>query len=258
MCRMSTELRDGTTVEDPRLDRLIEFDARSRAFGVAEVIEAKKRPSSKTWRLDERNDQGREGACVGFGVGHRLAAAPLELSGVNYKFSYALYKEAQRLDPWEGEDYEGTSVLAGIKAAQKRGHVGQYRWCFTLDDYIDALCFEGPVVVGTWWKDSMWSPDSSGYLKTSGRNIGGHCYLLRGVDMKRKAFKVTNSWGRDWGQKGDAWIKFEDWERDLMPGGEGAVLYETPVKQKRSPSSGRFQLPTANGLPLGHWWLRGR
>lgn len=225
-------LRDGTQTEDPRLDRLIEFDARSRSFSVAEVLAAPA-PTvrSKTWRLKERNDQGRDGACVGFGVGHRLAAVPLRLGGVDNAFSFALYKEAQRLDPWPGEDYEGTSVLAGVKAAQARGHVREYRWCFTLDDYVQALLTEGPVVVGTWWKDTMWRPGADGYMDTTGRNVGGHCYLLRGVDVRGKRFRLTNSWGTDWGTNGEAWIRWADWERDLMPGGEGVVLFEQRVRR---------------------------
>lgn len=226
------ELRDGTVTTDPRLDRLVHFDPRSRAYGVREVLpSAPPALKAKTWALRVRNDQGPDGACVGFGTGHRLAAAPIEVSGVNYALSMALYHEAQKLDDWAGEDYEGTSVLAGIKAAKARGYVSEYRWCFTLQDYIDAVLHEGPVLVGTWWKDSMWNPDSSGFLNTSGKNVGGHCYILRGVDTRKKAFKMTNSWGRGWGDNGDAWISFESWEKDLMPGGEGAVLYEVARKR---------------------------
>jgi hypothetical protein len=128
------KLRDGSETADPRLDRLIQFDERSRAYSVRERIDPKTgRPKrSKTWALNERNNQGSDGACVGFGTGHRLAAAPIEVGGINYDFSMAIYREAQRLDPWPGEDYEGTSVLAGIKAAQKRGYIKEYRWCFSL------------------------------------------------------------------------------------------------------------------------------
>jgi hypothetical protein len=264
------QLRDGSETEDRRLDRLLQFDERSKLYPVRERIDATSRPkTAKTWRLTVRNDQGQDGACVGFGTGHRLAAEPVEVSGVDYKFSMALYNEAKKLDPWPGEDYEGTSVLAGIQAAKARGRVGEYRWCFTLQDYIDAILTEGPVLVGTWWKDSMWDPGIDGFLNTSGKNVGGHCFILRGVDLRRKAFKMTNSWGKTWGQGGDAWISFESWERDLMPDGEGAVLYETKLRPTKPPggggsssgggaSSARSAPVTASGLSLDHWWIRGR
>ena len=52
---------------------------------------------------------GHEGACVGFGIS-RLA------SHLNRKLydGFWLYHEAQKIDEWPGEDYDGTSVRAGL------------------------------------------------------------------------------------------------------------------------------------------------
>jgi hypothetical protein len=130
-----------------------------------------------------------------------------------------------------------------------------------LDDYIDAILLEGPVLVGTQWKNTMWNPGEDGFLDTTGSDAGGHCYILRGVDLRKQAFRMTNSWGPEWGKNGEAWISFEGWERDMMPDGEGAVLYEQklpPTRGKADTSSSLAALETANGLPLGHWWVRGR
>lgn len=226
-----TLLRDGTTTNDPRLDRLIQFDERSRNFGVAEVLPAAEwKP--KTWRLDERNDQRREGACVGFGVSHRLAAAPLERGGIDDAFSLRLYREAQKIDPWEGENYEGTSVLAGIQAAQALGYIKEYRWCFSVQEIILAVAYEGPVVVGTTWDANMFAPQADGFLKMGGGSQGGHCYLIRGVGRKkgRPYFRITNSWGRDWGVRGDAFIWCDEYEQYLLPGGDAVVPYEVRFK----------------------------
>ena len=62
-------------------------------------------------------NQGSEGACVGFGIS-RLA------SQLNRKLydGFWLYHEAQKIDEWPGEDYDGTSVRAGLDILRKRGH----------------------------------------------------------------------------------------------------------------------------------------
>ena len=62
-------------------------------------------------------NQGYEGACVGFGIS-RLA------SQLNRKLydGFWLYHEAQKVDEWPGEDYEGTSVRAGLDILRTRGH----------------------------------------------------------------------------------------------------------------------------------------
>lgn len=260
------ELRDGSFTDDLRLDRLLQFDERSRAFPVSDVLPEGFR--SKTWRLNERNDQGPDGACVGFGTGHRLAAAPLEVGRVDYDFSFALYREAQKLDPWHGEDYEGTSVLAGIKAARNRGHVESYRWCFTIEDYMRALAHEGPVLVGSWWDYSMFEPDENGLIVPDGRHAGGHCYMLRGLTVKppkrlgtEPVFRITNSWGKGWGKNGEAFIRVSDFERYLMPEGEGAVLFEkrkAPAKSSAAPAEKDLPVSDAQTHTIFTWRPRRR
>ena len=55
--------------------------------------------------------------CVGFGVS-RLAS---QLNRKTYD-GFWLYHEAQKVDEWPGEDYEGTSVRAGLDILRVRGH----------------------------------------------------------------------------------------------------------------------------------------
>ncbi len=45
--------------------------------------------------------------------------------------------------------------------------------------------------------------------KSGGTSAGGHCMLLVGYDNKKSAFKVMNSWGKEWGDNGFAWIDYK-------------------------------------------------
>lgn len=238
------KLRDGSETTDRRLDRLVQFDERSRNFGIAEVLPEGFK--SKTWRLHDRLDQGPDGACVGFGTTHRIAALPISFGGATYEYAFKLYKAAQKLDPWEGEAYEGTSVLAGVKAAQTLGHFSAYRWCFTIEDIMRAVAHEGPVLIGIDWLNDMFTPDEQGLLHPAGGVAGGHCLIIRGLTLDPRGvrkgvgpvFRVTNSWGANWGENGEAYIRVEDYERHLMPGADQCVPTEKRVKREAANDTG--------------------
>ena len=38
---------------------------------------------------------------------------------------------------------------------------------------------------------------------------GGHAFTIVGYDDKKMAFKISNSWGTEWGEKGFAWISYD-------------------------------------------------
>lgn len=221
-------LKGGVKTADRRLDRLAEFDPQSRNFPVRAVIAVSKPTRGRTWPLAQRLDQGSEGACTGFARAHDLAASPVRVKGVSNEFARKIYKLAQTLDEWEGEDYSGSSVLGAVKAAQQLGFVGEYRWAFGIDDVILALAELGPVVLGTDWLDSMFDTLPNGLLIADGEYSGGHSYILRGVAFSRDTIRRklgkgqpirkgealitgTNSWGRSWGRDGNFYI----WESDV-------------------------------------------
>lgn len=230
-------LRDGTTTGDIRLDRLIQFDERSRLYNISERL-GQAPIRGYTWVCRPTLDQGQEGACVGFGWSHEIAAYP-KVSETSNEFARHLYWDAQRVDPWEGGSYtgaspvyEGTSVLAGAQVLKARGYIEEYRWAFSVDDVLRALSHEGPVVIGVPWMDSMHEPDPDGLLDISGVPIGGHCCLVRGHQTKRRlraarryshVVRIRNSWGPDWGVGGDGFLEVHDLERLLRMGGEACV-----------------------------------
>ena len=201
------------------LDRLEQFDERSRNFSVRKTVEGKK-PRSYTWRCRANLDQGREGACVGFGVAHEIIARPAEVKGITNHSARLIYKAAQKIDPWPGESYEGTSVLAGIKVAQRLGYFDSYRWAFRFKDLVLGVGYNGPAVIGVSWWTGMHTPDSDGFIHVTGSKQGGHCVLVNSVNVRLKRFTIHNSWGKSWGVNGTCYISFDDMEKLMGERGE--------------------------------------
>ena len=226
-------LKDGSTVLDPRLDRIAEFDERSRRYGIRKALRAdQKRRRSYTWRCLLTLDQGAEGACVGAGIAHELIARPSAVPGITMDWARrAVYWEAQRRDPWAGGAYpgadpfyEGTSVLAGVQVARAYGYFDEYRWGFGLDDLILGVGHNGPAVLGVCWYRDMGQPDSEGYIWPRGAVQGGHCILCRAVSVKRRDFTLHNSWGRGWGDNGDCRVTWDAMDTLLRADGEACFF----------------------------------
>lgn len=164
--------------------------------------------------------------CVGFSWAHWLHCAPFR----QWLHPVGIYRLAQLHDEWAGNDYEGTSVRGGAKALAQLGFIGAYHWASSAREVALALQDEGPVVVGTDWTDGMSIPDSDGTIRPEGNSLGGHAYLLTGVNFTRKLFRVKNSWGAAWGRRGRAWISFDDFDRLLAKGGEACIGRELEAR----------------------------
>lgn len=214
----------------PRVfDRLVQFDERSRAFPVRALI-AEAKPRSYTWACPVWLDQGSEGACVGFSVSHEAAARPVCIPAITDATARVLYKRAQDLDDFPGSDYDGTSVLAGIKAGAEFGWYPEYRWAFGRADLALGVGYKGPAVLGVNWYDGMFDTDDGGFVHVEGELAGGHAILCRGVNVKGKYFLLRNSWGAGWGRDGDCKVSFDDMDRLLAEQGEACI----PVRRGKS------------------------
>jgi hypothetical protein len=113
-------------------------------------------------------NQGDEGACVGFGIS-RLT------SQLNRKLydGFWLYNQAKKIDEWPGEDYDGTSVRAGLDILRTRGHCA-----------VDGGLTK-PEAIGEGIKANRWARSVDDVLTTLG--YGGLDYV-----------DVLNSWGRSY------------------------------------------------------------
>lgn len=236
-------LRDGTTTTDPRLDRLEHQDPLSRNYDIRDTL-TMTYPRSYTWRCPYWLDQGREGACVGFAWAHERGAHPATAL-VDNTVAQALYKRAQQLDQWEGEAYEGTSVLAGAQAAKEKGWIREYRWAFSFEDVILTLGYKGPIVFGMNWYQGMYQPGPDGFIRRTGSKVGGHAILGRAVrliwktgttttqkrssdwlqhlDLDRSWIILHNSWGQDWGTDGTCKLSLTDLRTLLQERGDACV-----------------------------------
>jgi len=193
------------------------FDKRSRDYSVRSIFSKDIKEETKMWKEGTVLDQGSEGACVGFGWTAELLSEPFapnkqpsELVGNTIANSF--YKRAQKIDEWPGEQYEGTSVLAGAKIMMQDGHIEEYRWCFSIEDLRDSVIQLGPVVIGVNWYEAMYMTLPNGFVKIDGDLVGGHCLTVTGYDAVSKVFRWRNSWGKKYGFNGSAYISYKDLE----------------------------------------------
>lgn len=219
-------MKGGVQVTDRRLGRIPSFDTRSLDYPIRLLV-ATETPRSYTWHCGVNLDQGSTPQCVGFSWTQELAARPVVEKNVDDLTAHLIYGEAQKIDEWPGEGYDGTSVLAGAKVVTTLGYMREYRWAFGLDDLVLAVGRHGPAVLGINWYESMFTPSADGLLTVAGSIAGGHAILCNGVDIKRKRFRLHNSWGVAWGIKGEAFLAFDDMARLFSESGEACV----PVKR---------------------------
>lgn len=248
-------LKGGRFTLDPRLDRVMQVDLGTLNYPVSEILPpAAQTPRSYTWDIDYTLDQANEGRCVEFGICAELLARPVLVpyaDVVDILANRKIYWQAQREDEWEGGSYpgaapvyEGTSVNAGMKVAKDLGFYSEYRWAFTLQDFVAAVGYHGPGVIGVDFYNDMFTPDADGFMHVSGSVVGGHCMLVRAVhvvkldrhyavtwknvDLAKSYVLIHNSWGLTWGDAGDAKIALVDLMK-LWPGGEFCI----PVRRNK-------------------------
>lgn len=208
------------------LGRLPAADDRDGLHPMRAILPRTVEPVTRYWRTGPVLDQGSSSSCVGHAWRQFLASSPTRTKAGPDAFE--IYGEAQRVDEWEGEEpaYFGTSVRAGVKVLEARGHIVEYVWGLSARDVIDHIVTRGPVVLGTDWREAMFTPDGRGFVRIEGELAGGHAYLAYGYSVRRQAIRCVNSWGAGWGQRGRFWIAEDDIERLLRADGEACSAIE--------------------------------
>lgn len=191
-------------------------------------------------------DQGEEGACTGFALAavvnflrHTRAGAPRLVRGEGSS-PRMLYEMAKRYDEWEGEDYEGSSIRAAMKAWYKHGVCRESVWpnkqvkaprfsprrqqdalATPLGNYYrvrhlhlshmhSALAEVGILYASAEVHAGWQEPDPrTGRIPYVSKKIGGHAFAIVGYD--EEGFWIQNSWDTDWGLNGFGHMTYDDW-----------------------------------------------
>lgn len=192
--------------------------------------------SGRGWQSQSRTPH-----CVRYSTTHPLLIEPIVRLDA-WQLSADLYAWAQAHDPWEGTDYDGTSVDAGLQFLLHIAKViAEYRWCSSMEDVRARLTAKasdggGPIIVGTDFYSGMgnidgrpatleepalWTPD--------GNFWGGHSYVWRGwkrATAKRSARVLignshVDNYEAEMEEGAAEWLVFQQ-------NGEAAAITELP------------------------------
>jgi len=205
-------------------------------------------------------DQGKEGACTGFGLAATihllLARSGRPKARVSTRM---LYELARRHDEWPGEDYEGSSLRGALRGWHSMGVCTEQSWPYDpakadaevtvarakearnitlgayfrlrpqLPDYHAALCQAEVIYVSANVHAGWSNPGANGIIAYApdAEIDGGHAFAIVGYDAR--GFWVQNSWGPGWGKKGLALWTYEDWLDNVVDA--WAVRLALPVPQ---------------------------
>lgn len=189
-------------------------------------------------------DQGKEGACTGFGlatVAHYLLRRRRVVPDEAQISPRMFYEMARRYDEWPGEDYDGSSARGAMKGWHKHGVCAKDFWpdnprqgdrrlnnarardavsrplgAYFRVNHKDivamhsalaevGILYAGAVVHAGWHAIQK----DSGVIPLQDRPLGGHAFAIVAYDAR--GFWIQNSWGAGWGLGGFALITYDDW-----------------------------------------------
>lgn len=191
-------------------------------------------------------DQGKWGTCVGQACAslkeiHEVRNYPLQPPELSPLFVYAECKKVDGIP-----DTEGTYPRVAMAVLKKQGiclenlmpydsmdkplpmttaealenaenfKIGAYARIQTIPELKQAIYKEGPVLAGILVFENFLNPNSAGFIPLpSGRLLGGHAICVIGWNdtlingQQQGFFRIRNSWGKFWGDKGYGWIPYD-------------------------------------------------
>lgn len=170
-------------------------------------------------------NQGNTNSCVGYTCEQWGLTSPIRTK--NGPSGLVIYQRALQIDEFFGEADTGTSLQAGLKVLKEQDRVESYVWARTAEEVKQWILAFGSVIVGTILTTGMRDARGPGwYMLPTGNPLGGHAYLLTGYSESRHAFRIINSWGSAWADKGRAWLKYTDLDMLLRSQGDAVGVIE--------------------------------
>jgi len=100
-----------------------------------------------------------------------------------------------------------------------------------MGDIANAILTTGPVVMGTVWYESMFETmvhNDKAWLEVAPDSgvAGGHAWVVNGYNAEAGIFRMKNSWGKDWGIGGHAYLFDHELSLLLSAAGEACIGLE--------------------------------
>ncbi len=168
--------------------------------------------------------------------------------------------------PWKYMPYKETDYLTKPaefvhEIAQKFKAKNYKRIPF---DHLEAIKSElangNPVVFGMVIDDNFYNLGANVYDTLGGRQYGGHAMTLVGYDDNKRspkgdigAFKIINSWGTQWGDRGFGWISYKTWfllrpQIYVLYDEKGDSVVESSETQNQIIQEESYYLPSPNNV----------
>ena len=182
-------------------------------------------------------DQGKRGTCTGMA----LAAGMSVLCGEVLSPCFAFNEAARPFDEWEGEDYDGSSIRGACKGGVAVGdceyplwpgelfcetgkapgadtnalthRLTSYELLPTPQDMFHAVSEFGFCLITIEVHTGWIRPTGKHRIRYNPRYAkrGFHGAVALGYNEMTGYWLVRNSWSDRWGDRGHAWLKFDDW-----------------------------------------------
>lgn len=98
-------------------------------------------------------------------------------------------------------------AMAEYIAAQNK--IKEYYRLVSLKDVKASVAANHPVICAIPVGHNWTSARGSGVIQKEKTVTGRHAFVIVGYDDTLKAFKVQNSWGLNWADKGFAWVSYD-------------------------------------------------
>lgn len=174
-------------------------------------------------------------ACTGFAFSQMLntdlyESVRIKATGssnyVDDQFAYSLYSKATQIDEFVGEfpaEDTGSSGLATCKVAHRAEWITEYQTAKGWEEFKKAIQ-TGPVFTGTFWTSTMNMPDENGFIQPLGEQLGGHQYLVIGLNVEDEYVTILNSYSDSYGINGRCRMKFNYFSELLHNLGDAMII----------------------------------